>query len=59
MGDAETWCEVAHVQLEKGGLTGTSDVANTKIAVDEGPTYKVRPIESRRRSGGGRVWRRG
>ncbi len=58
-GEAETWCEVAGVGLQKGGLTGPSDATKTKVGVDEGPTYKVRPVDSGRRSGRGRVWRRG
>ena len=58
-GEAKTWCEVAGVGLQKRGLTGTSDATKTKVGVDEGPTYEVRPIESGRGSGGGRVWGRG
>ena len=58
-GEAETWCEVAGVRLEKRWLTGTGDAANTKVGVEEGPTYEVRPIESGRGLGGGRVWGRG
>ncbi len=41
-GEAETWCEVAGVRLQEGGLTHTGDSTQAQLRFYKGLTDEVR-----------------
>jgi hypothetical protein len=43
-GEAETWCEVAGVRLQEGGLTHTGDSTQAQLRVYKGLTDEVRSV---------------
>ncbi len=43
-GKAKTWCEVAGVRLQEGGLTHTGDSTQAQLRVDNGLTDEVRSV---------------
>jgi hypothetical protein len=43
-GEAETWCEVASMRLQEGGLARTGDETQAQIGVNKRLTDEVRSI---------------